>query len=197
MSTDEELAEAYARGERSAFDELFTRYRRSIFKYAYRMLGGRAPAEDACQEVFLRVHSRIGTYAVRSRFAAWIFTIAFNVCVDALRKRKRERWLRFGLPKREPGADSMIDRETIRNQLREMVLREIQKLGEKQREVFLLRAHGDLLFREIAEMLNIPLNTALVRYHQAVLHLKGALMKGECDDDNLQASGDTVLGVQR
>lgn len=188
MSTDEELAEQYAAGKVECFEELFSRYRRPIFSYAFRMLSGWSLAEDACQEVFLRVHSGIGKYEPRSRFAAWIFTIAYNVCIDSLRKRKREQWLRIGLPRREPSAASRIDRELLENQQREIVLREIQKMGEKQREVFLLRVHGDLRFREIAEMLRIPLNTALVRYHQAVLHLKRAL-GGEQDAEQQGAPG--------
>ncbi len=175
MPTDEELARAYADGDKSAFDELFARYRRPIFSYAYRMVGSRAYAEDLSQEVFLRVHNRIDTFEQGSRFAAWIFTIACNACLDELRRRKRGRWLSFGLAGPEPHAEIDIEGEALNAELRGMVLRELRKLDEKHRQVFLLRTHGNLLFREIADMLNIPLNTVLARYHQVVLALRAAL----------------------
>lgn len=175
MPTDEELARAYADGDESAFDELFARYRRPIFSYAYRMVGSRAYAEDLSQEVFLRVHNRIATFEPRSRFAAWIFTIASNACLDELRRRKRARWLSFGLAAPEPRAEIDIEGDALDAELRGMVLRELRKLDERHRQVFLLRTHGNLLFREIADMLNMPLNTVLSRYHQVVLALKSAL----------------------
>jgi len=175
MPTDEELARAYADGDKSAFDVLFARYRRPIFSYVYRTVGSRAGAEDISQEVFLRVHKRIDSFEPRSRFAAWVFTIASNACRDELRRRKRAHWLSFGLAAPEPQAEIDIEGEALNAELHGMVLRELRHLDERHRQVFLLRTHGNLLFREIADMLNIPLNTALGRYHQVVVALKAAL----------------------
>src|SRR5882724_13525804 len=82
------LVERARGGSEHAFDELVSPHRRELHVHCYRMLGSFEDAEDAVQETFLRAWSRISTYAGTSTFRAWLYAIATNACLDALRRRK-------------------------------------------------------------------------------------------------------------
>lgn len=178
MISDEQLVEAYRNGDETAFEELFERYRRRMFHFCLRLLQNRESAEEVFQEVFLRIHTKLHGYRSKERFAQWLFTVANHACVDELRKRKRMRWLLFSNEPHERLDESDLEADLSRSRLREEIVRKLQGLDIQQRQVFLLRIDGDLMFREIAELLKVPLNTVLGRYHQAVLALK-ASVKGE------------------
>lgn len=178
MISDEQLVDAYREGDETAFEELFERYRHRIFHFCLRFLQNRANAEEVFQEVFLRVHTRLHGYHSKNRFAQWLFTIANHACVDELRKRKRMRWLLFSNQTEERIDESDLETDLSRNRLREEIVRKLENLDARQKQVFLLRIDGELMFREIAALLKEPLNTVLGRYHQAVLTLKASL-KGE------------------
>lgn len=175
MLTDEQLIEDYRNGNESAFEELFDRYHVRIFQFSLRMLASPAGAEEAVQEIFMKVHRSISSYKPKERFPAWLFTIANRVCLDAIRKRNRQRWLLFGVNSEEPVSPLNPEKEVSRKEMKSRVLKEVEKLDEDRRNVFLLRIHGGLMFREIAAMLKMPLNTVLGRYHQAVRILKACL----------------------
>ena len=178
MLQDEELVQAYRDGDPSAFEALFERHRSRVFHFVLRMIGNRAEAEEVFQDIFLRVHRKLDRYESQGQFSAWLFSVANRMCLDALRKRKRERWLSFGIKTEDPVANSDPERELYEDQIRVKVMREVDRLEKNLKQVFLLRIEGNLMFREIAEVLKIPLNTALAHYHQAVSRLKEA-MKAE------------------
>jgi len=175
MLQDEELVQAYRDGNSSAFDALFERHRSRVFQFVLRMMGNRAEAEEVFQDIFLRVHRKLYRYESQERFGAWLFAVANRMCLDALRKRKRERWLSFGDKIADPVASNDPERELYENQIKVKMMREVEKLETNVKQVFLLRIEGNLMFREIAEVLDIPLNTALARYHQAVSRLKESM----------------------
>ena len=79
-------------GSEWAFEELVAPHRRELQVHCYRMLGSAEDAEDAVQEALLRAWTRVGTYAGTSTFRAWLYAVATNVCLDALRRRKRRPW---------------------------------------------------------------------------------------------------------
>lgn len=175
MFSDEQLVQTYRNGDEKAFEELFERYRRRIFRYVLRMLQNTTCAEEVFQEIFLRVHSKLARYREQDRFAQWLFTIANHACLDELRRRKRTSWLVFS---DEPGdsiSETNPEKDFSRSQMRQTIFQKLHDLDIKQRQVFLLRIEGGLMFREIAELLKEPLNTVLSRYHQAILSLKTSL----------------------
>ena len=85
------IQQAQAGAER-AFEQLVSPHRRELHVHCYRMLGSAEDAEDAVQETLLRAWTRVGTYAGTSTFRAWLYGVATNVCLDALRRRKRRPW---------------------------------------------------------------------------------------------------------
>ena len=172
-ATDEALMKAYCQGETKAFDELLSRYRTPLFSTLCRLVGDRALAEDLFQETFLRVIQHAGRFDPGRKFSGWLFQIARNLCVDALRRRGVRREQAGGEEPEAPGPDP--ERALAAAEQGLAIARNLQLLTLEQREVFVLREFSGLTFKEIAEMTRSPLNTVLGRMHLAVKKLRAGL----------------------
>src|SRR5262245_19423560 len=86
--SDEELVEAFQRGDLSAFDALLRRWDRKIQGAIYRILGSEDEARDLCQEAFLRAYRALRSFKGEARFSSWLYQIALNLCRDRMRRRK-------------------------------------------------------------------------------------------------------------
>lgn len=165
-------------GDEWAFAELVTRYQTAVYNLAYRMLGDRAEAEDAAQEVFLRMYRRLATYDADHRFSTWVLSIASHYCIDLLRRKKPwlvpleniQNWMRARGRGPEALALAREQQDTVRALL--------AKLPEHYRLVLLLRYWHDLGYEEIAQVVNLPVSTIKARLHRARNAL-AALMGGE------------------
>lgn len=153
-------------GDPEAYGRLVSGYGDRLRRFAARMAGPEV-ADDLVQEVFLRVYRSIRRFDPAGSLAAWIFTIANNLCVDHLRKRPPAARTR----RPPPGpSDEAEGREA-----REALSRAIASLPDGQKRVFHLREDAGLSFREIAALLNCPLGTALGRMHAAMATLRKSL----------------------
>lgn len=182
--SDEELVAAYLdRGDQRAFRTLVERHQERIFGYLMGMVHDRQLANDLFQETFYRVLAAMqrqrGSYARQGRWLAWVMRIARNATLDHLRSRKKWQDVEAGvdddgysfwdrLPDDDPRADDMLHRLEQQAWLDEA----IQRLPPEQREVLLLRHETDLTFREIAELTEVSINTALGRMRYALLNLR-------------------------
>ncbi len=180
-TSDAELLRAFAKGEPAAMDQLMARYRQALFSWLLGMTGNRADSEDLFQDVWFRVIRHAARFNDVS-FKAWLWKIARNLLIDFRRKRKPD----ISLDAVDDEDDHpLVDQLTAKGagpaaavELADMtkrVMRAVTALPEVQRDVFLMRVQGDLSFSEIAETLNIPLNTALGRMHDAMTKLKKLL----------------------
>lgn len=161
------------RREPAAAGEFLDRFGPDLLAFLARYTGSRTDAEDLFQDVCLRLVERLPGYAHRGRFRGWLYTIAANAARDHLRRRAGEARVL-----REAAADGLVAGGEATAEIREALERlpgALQGLTPEQREVFLLRTHAGLSFREIAESLGCPLNTALGRMHDAVRRLRDAL----------------------
>jgi RNA polymerase sigma-70 factor (ECF subfamily) len=160
------LIQGLKAGDPESYEVLVSDYGDRLRRFAARMAGPDA-AEDLVQDVFLRVYRSIHAFDPAGSLAAWIFTIANNLCVDHLRKRPPAKRVR----RPEPGpSDAAAGREE-----RAALLAAVASLPETQKRVFLLREEAGLSFREIADLLRCPLGTALGRMHSALGALRKAL----------------------
>lgn len=183
--SDEALVEQYRRGRRAAFEELLTRYQQELFHFLVRFLGDRATAEDVFQDTFLQVHESIESFDAQRRFKPWLFTIASNKARDVLRKQSRRSTLLLSEPVAPPGSGAdgpegltVIDLmqsplpgpiELVHDEeTRRRVRRVIQELPDALREVLLLAYFHQFPYKDIAQMLSIPLGTVKSRLHTAV-----------------------------
>ncbi|MCI6551175.1 MAG: sigma-70 family RNA polymerase sigma factor [Prevotella sp.] len=178
--SDEELAMSYMRGNNKAFDLLLTRNQSKLFAYILFVVRDRDLANDIFQETFVKVITKLqqGKYATTGKFGAWIMRIAHNVIMDAYREQKSERII-------EPTDDNdlsnissarVLDGNIENRFVNEQVLCDVKKmmglLPAPQREIVYMRFYQELTFKEIAEMTNISINTALGRMRYAILNMR-------------------------
>jgi RNA polymerase sigma-70 factor (ECF subfamily) len=163
------------RGDRAAFGQLMHRYAGAVYNLAYRMLGSAEDAEDASQEIFLRVYTRLESFDRQRRFSTWLLSIGSNYCIDRLRRR-RFAWLTlddaaFALPSKERGPE----RTALDKEQQQVVQRALQKLPENYRTVTVLRYWHDLSYEEIAKVTGLTESTIKTRLHRARHMLAEAL----------------------
>lgn len=153
------LIERFRRGDADAFADLVRPWHRRLAGYLARMCGDAAHADDLLQETLIRVWRGLQAYDDRKRFGSWLFTIAHHVTIDHLRREARAPDEIAGVP--EVAAPADPSGELMARELGRLLADAVEKLPEKQRRVFLLRQHGTLKFREIAELTAEPLSTVL------------------------------------
>jgi RNA polymerase sigma-70 factor (ECF subfamily) len=193
--SDEALMLKYAKGDVGAFERLLERHRRPLFGYLCRMLKNRELAEDTFQEVFLRVMNARTHYKKTAKFSTWLYRIAHNACIDALRRgsyRKTESLsapanaagdsdfaLQDAIPSPNPGPDVEFDRKQFSQTLKKCIAR----LNPDQREVFALRQYQDIPFREIARVTGVTESTAKSRMRYALKALRAMLIEEKITEE--------------
>ena len=176
--TDQQLIHLYVDGDSDAFSTIVLRYKEKIFTSIYLLVKDRYLAEDFFQEVFIKVIDtlRAGKYTDEGKFLSWAMRIAHNMCVDHFRKVKRTPTIKTSDDKDifevlnffEPGADQKM----MANQSHDRVRRLVDMLPEDQREVIILRHYADLSFKEISDLTNCSINTALGRMRYGLINLR-------------------------
>ena len=181
---DQLLARA-RKHDADALAELVDAYSPRVFGLLLRLTRDREMAEDLMQETFLRLVRTIGSYEHEGRFEAWLFRIAGNLARDHARRNKRRgRPLSLDAPTGASGEDRIEPADTrpdgpthqiARDEDEQRLLAALDEIGETDREIVMLRHFSELSFREIAELLNVPLGTALARMHRALKKLRTLL----------------------
>lgn len=175
---DRDLITAAQQGDTGAFSALVSRYRDGVVGVVYRMCGDPWLAEEAAQEAFLRAWRHLLEYDPRYSFRSWVYRIAINAALDALRREK-------------PAADidNVADGELVsdrvstdpevalvRKERAERVRRALLALPAAGRSVLVLREYGGLSYAEIASALGIPLGTVMSRLNSARGQLRQSLV---------------------
>src|SRR6516225_225344 len=172
MTTDGELIQRAAGGDRSAFETLYQRYARSVFGLALRRLGDRGRAEDAVQETFASIWRSAGSYRPeRGPGAPWLFAVARNAIVDRARARVDHVVDVPDSPTDEPGPDEQAEREWVRGRVHAAVA----ALPPRERSVIELAYWSDLSQPEIADRLGMPLGTVKTVNRRALARLASVL----------------------
>lgn len=164
------------RGDPRAFEELVIAYQHRVFGVALRMLGSRAEAEEAAQEVFLRAHRAIADFRGDAKLSTWLYAIASRLCMNRLTSGER-RLLREGeetLARIPSGHASPAD-ELERSERDAALHRAIAELSDERRMVVVLRDLEGLSYEEIASALDLELGTVRSRLHRARMDLKEKL----------------------
>lgn len=182
---DMALVQRSKQGDLAAFEMLFTRYQKRIYNLIYRMVGNEQDAGDLTQEVFVRVYNSINTVKSDSSFAAWIRTVAVNICRDFFRKRGRtikadsvDEKLNFNGDEIERDiADWTHNPESLleKKELQDAVSKAIASLSHQHKEVVVLHHIEGLDVNEIAKDLDIPAGTVKSRLARAREELKRKL----------------------
>ena len=178
QTTDTQLVQSFQQGNNRALEILIDRYKDKIFTSISILLKDKYLAEDIFQEVFIKIIDtlRANRYNEEGKFLPWALRIAHNLCVDHFRKVKRTPSIKTSddedifevLKFSEEGADKTM----MQGQSHNLVRRMLDMLPEEQREVIVLRHYADLSFKEIAEMTNTSINTALGRMRYGLINIR-------------------------
>ena len=176
---EDKLIARCQRQDERAFAELISPYRQNLLTFLARMHGQQNEAEDLLQETLVKVWRNLPQYNHRRKFAGWLFGIARNVAIDGLRKKKIRQMVTYtdDLPEYSNSDDASAAIEA--QEMQSAFMQALSKLPENQRQVFLLRQHSEMTFKEIAAETGQPLNTILAHMHYAVTKLKKAIREND------------------
>ncbi len=163
--------------EAEAFAPLMNMYKQQLFSYLIQRTGNRETAEDLFQDILIKIWKNLPRYQKREKFGSWIFSIAHNLTVDSFRKKKIRSLISQAVDLEEMGHTDNPLEKVEKDEQRKMLSNALLQLSEKQKEVFLLRQHGEMTFKEIAAFTNQPINTVLSHMNYAVKKLKRVLRK--------------------
>jgi RNA polymerase sigma-70 factor (ECF subfamily) len=185
--SDEKLVQLFIAGSSDALDELISRHRKQLLGYLISIVGQKSTADDIFQETFIKVIERLkdGKYVDNGKFASWLFRVAHNAAIDYLRKQQGVAGVV------DIDTDSTVQQHVVedvdieqfnlvendKGTLRTLICR----LPKEQCEVLTLRYYMDLSFKEVAEHLDIGINTALGRMRYAIVNLQKMIEKENPD----------------
>ncbi len=176
---DADLIRRCQGGDMEAFEQLFYRHQNRVYGIALRMMNNEEDALDVTQEIFLKAYQKISKFNFKSAFSTWLYKLAMNSCIDALRKRKAV--------KTTPITDSSLKNSIIRadvstpedhamlNDRERQVWEALNSLKEKERAIIILRDMEGLSYKEIAEVFKCSLGRVKSRLHEARQKLKAIL----------------------
>ena len=176
--SDQDLIRRYVNGDERAFELLLNRHKGKIYTSIYMFVKDNDLANDIFQDTFIKVIDtfRSGKYNEEGKFLQWAMRISYNLCIDYFRKNKRR-------PTVAPSEDFDIfnvvkvveeneETKIMQSQTYEKVRELVNSLPQEQREVIILRHYAELSFKEIAELTNVSINTALGRMRYALINIR-------------------------
>ncbi len=181
---DQELVKLFRRkADESAFNELMNRHQAKVYSYIYSMVTNTETANDIFQETFTKVVTKMDdTYNEQGKWIAWVMRIAHNATIDHIRKQKRFIDVNSWYDEEDSKVDyfdrledeSVVDADNqmVDKEMKASLMKHISKLPEEQRSVVLLRHYYEMPFKEIAELTNVSINTALGRMRYALINLR-------------------------
>jgi RNA polymerase sigma-70 factor, ECF subfamily len=182
-TSDEQIVERALTGDAEAFGEIVRRWERRIFALSYGILGREEDARDATQETFLAAFRNLRTFRGEAKVSSWLHRIAVNQCITRQRRAKvrseaalddeeERNASSFSAPIEYSPARVVEGREHI-----EAVRRAVGSLPLELRQVVLMKEFEELTFREIADVLDLPLSTVKSRLYTALGQLQMRLQR--------------------
>ncbi|MCL2182060.1 MAG: sigma-70 family RNA polymerase sigma factor [Chitinispirillia bacterium] len=181
QTDDRQLFDMWMSGNPRGFSALYERYRSRVFGFLLRMTSDRDIAEDMLQETFLAAMRNANQFDRSRSFLSWLFGIAHKRTIDYYRHAKVETDHAKDTDGSVGSKIDSPDQDLSYKRLRGAVNEAVAELEPSQREVFLLRELGGVPFKEIAEMMGCPINTALGRMRLALINMRKELKKRGID----------------
>jgi RNA polymerase sigma-70 factor (ECF subfamily) len=185
--SDEDLLVRFCRGQEQAFEVLLRRYERELYGYLRRYLGDGTLAEDVFQNTFLQLYAKSGQYEAGRPVRPWLYTIATHQAIDALRRNGRHQAVSLERTAGESGEGELHNllemlesrgpspvEAAWSQERKERVRASVDELPDFLRQVLVMAYYQGLKYREIADVLRIPVGTVKSRLHAALVKLQDA-----------------------
>lgn len=192
---DEDLVRSFLQGDRRAFETLAVRHQNRVFGFCLRLLGSRSLAEEAAQDVLVKVFKNLARFRGDSKFTTWLYRVTLNHCrnVQAYRARRHEKRHDSldasveddeGSARKKEIADARTgaDEDLLLNERLELLQEELARLDPLWKEILVLRDVEGLSYEEIGQMLDLAAGTVKSRIHRARGELQARMkrrMKGD------------------
>ena len=185
IKTDQELVHLYIEGNETALAELITRHKSRIYTSIYLLVKDEYLAEDIFQDTFIKVIKTLkaGKYNEEGKFLPWVLRIGHNLVIDHFRREKRNPTITnadgFDIFDVLGIYDESIEDKMVKEQTYNDLKALIHLLPSEQKEVLIMRHYGDLSFKEIADLTQVSINTALGRMRYALNNLRKMMTSKE------------------
>lgn len=175
MKADLELVQQVKEGDQLAYAELVKRHQKPLLRLVLKFTRDLDLAEDVLQESFVKAYQKINQFEGRSSFKSWLYRIAINTAKNKLRSLKKDQVSIEDVQLSQGAeAESALLKEAVAARMKE----EIDQLPDKQKAALMLRIYEDMSFKEIAQIMECPYDTAKANYRHGLMKLK-ASMKGD------------------
>ena len=179
VKSDKELIERYQDGDVHSFELLIGRYQKQVYSYILTLVKDKQLADDVFQDTFVKVIQTVKSKAYKDdgRFVQFAMRIAHNLVIDHFRKENRIPTVEsssedYNYIDNVPITDASVEQGMIVDQVHSDLHRMITFLPDEQREVLRMRIFDDMSFKDIADITNVSINTALGRMRYALIHLR-------------------------
>jgi len=186
MISDYELIQQFIKGEESCFEEIIHRHKNKVYAYISLYIRDQALVEDIFQDTFLKVIQsvRSGKYVDNGKFLSWVMRIAHNLIIDHFRRLKQMSVTsnddyESDIFNSRKLSDVNVEEHLVNVQIRKDVRKLISQLPDDQREVVILRHYAGLSFKEIAEITDVSINTALGRMRYALINMRKIMQENQ------------------
>jgi RNA polymerase sigma-70 factor (ECF subfamily) len=169
---DQQIIERILAGDKNAYSWLVRKYQKPLMRLSLRFMKDVDAAQDVVQDAFIRAFEKLASFEGRSSFKSWLFQICVNTAKNKLRER-RDGFVDFSNVPLAVGAEA--EAKLLQGSLTLSIQGLVDKLPERQRVALILRIYEDLSFKEIAEIMSCPYDTAKANFRHALLKLKSAL----------------------
>ena len=179
LATEKRWLDELKRSEREAFRRLYEEYHQKVYGTAITMLGNAEDAEDAVQEVFMKVYRKVSGFNGKSKIGTWLYRIAVNVCIDHARRGKVQHSKSLAVEENltiNYQDDSVeADRSVLQDEVNRLTKEAISQLSPKRRTVVVLRDLQGMAHSEIADILGCSKGTVSSRLNRGRLKLRALL----------------------
>lgn len=173
-SEDRDLVAEVQNGSRAAFSALVRKHQRSLLRLSVKFTKDLATAEDVVQEAFMKAFERIKTFEGRSSFRSWLFQIAVNTAKNKLRSRRDGH---VDVENVFLSVNAIAETKLEKEAVAKLIQKHIDDLPFRQRTALVLRVYEDLSFKEIADIMECPYDTAKANYRHALLKLRDEVQR--------------------
>lgn len=169
MKTDLELVEEVRAGNRRSFSELVKRHQKGLLRMSLRFVKDLDTAEDVVQESFIKAYEKLHSFEGRASFKSWLFQIAVNNARNRIRDSRKNM---MDIENVQLAVGAEAESGMVHGAVAGLLQEEVDKLPDRQRTALVLRVYEDLSFKEIAEIMGCPYDTAKANYRHALMKLR-------------------------